>query len=280
MKKEPTMSREAQEKIVDVSLSDLVIDPANNCRKAVADDDPSIVQLAESIKIHGMYEPIGVQATSKGKFVLVYGYRRCQAWRVAGLEKRAMKARLLEAGDREVAIANVVENIHRSDLTPPEIVEALRRLSDHGFTNIEICRETGYTESHVSNMLSLSKRLTPELKQAFADQTGEGGWHVQEYLEVSKADPKDQAAKLAQLLEGKGSGRKRGARNGGKEKRTISVERARLESMVGQVGKAMAERQLSPETARGIAMVLDFLLGNKPWPFDPPKSEEEEEKEE
>src|SRR5687767_7700930 len=132
----------------------------------------SLAELAESIREHGILEPIVVAKTPAG-FQIIAGERRWRASRLVGLAKVPVVIReTTPQGMLEMAI---VENVQRQDLNPLERAQAYRRLMDEfGLTNSEIAQRVGKSPAYISNTIRLLT-LPDALKDALmSGQTSEG----------------------------------------------------------------------------------------------------------
>lgn len=132
----------------------------------------SLAELCESIKEHGILEPIVVAQTPAG-FQIIAGERRWRASRLAGLTKVPVIIReTTPQGMLEMAI---VENVQRVDLNPLERAQAYRRLMDEfGLTNTEISQRVAKSPPYISNTIRLLT-LPDALKDGLmSGQTSEG----------------------------------------------------------------------------------------------------------
>lgn len=113
----------------------------------------SLAELADSIKVHGILEPLVVAKTPAG-FQIIAGERRWRASKVVGLSKVPVIIReTTPQGMLEMAI---VENVQRIDLNPLERAQAYRRLMDEfGLTNAEIAERVSKSPSYISNTIRL-----------------------------------------------------------------------------------------------------------------------------
>ena len=128
-------------------------------------DDQSLEELAESIREHGILQPLIVSPQpGTNQFVLIAGERRLRAARIAGLAQVPVIIR--QASDQERLELALIENIQRADLTPLETAEAFQLLSDEfGLRHEDIAVRVGKSRESVSNTLRLLK-LPEEVKQA------------------------------------------------------------------------------------------------------------------
>lgn len=115
----------------------------------------SLAELSESIKVHGLAQPLLVTASPvPGDYELVAGERRLRAARMAGLVDVPCVVRHLSERDRHEL--SLIENIQREDLNAIEEAESMRRLMDEvGMTQEEMSRRLGKSRSAVANRLRL-----------------------------------------------------------------------------------------------------------------------------
>ena len=114
----------------------------------------SLKSLAESIKEHGVVEPVVVRPVVGERYQLVAGQRRLEAARQAGLE--AIPAVVHDLTDEQVLVLSLVENLQREDLNPVDEARAFQLLaSQFNFTHDGIARAVGRGRSYVSNSLRL-----------------------------------------------------------------------------------------------------------------------------
>ncbi len=132
----------------------------------------SLAELAESIREHGILEPIVVAKTPAG-FQIIAGERRWRASRLVGLPKVPVVIR--ETSPQGMLEMAIVENVQRQDLNPLERAQAYRRLMDEfGLTNSEIAQRVGKSPAYISNTIRLLT-LPDALKDALmSGQTSEG----------------------------------------------------------------------------------------------------------
>lgn len=118
-------------------------------------DDPSLVELAESVREKGVLTPLLVSKDQDG-YVLIAGERRWRAAQMAGLERVPVIVK--EASDPEHLELAIVENIHRKDLNPLEEAEAYNRLlALTGLTQEELAKKLGKDRSTITNALRILK---------------------------------------------------------------------------------------------------------------------------
>lgn len=125
-------------------------------------DPAQLQELADSIRQHGVIQPILVVETGEG-YQLVAGERRVQASRLAGLA--TIPAQVRHYDDRTILALALVENVQRAELDPIEKARALARLKEEfGATQEELAKEIGVSRPQVANLLRLL--ALPESVQA------------------------------------------------------------------------------------------------------------------
>jgi ParB family chromosome partitioning protein len=117
--------------------------------------EASLEELAESVRQHGVLQPVVVSRAPAGGYELIAGERRWRAARLAGLER--IPAVLREtSGDADQLALALIENLQREDLTPIEEARAYHHLrSELGLSQEEIARRVGKERSTVTNALRL-----------------------------------------------------------------------------------------------------------------------------
>jgi ParB family chromosome partitioning protein len=132
------------------------------------DFDPEALQeLAESIKVHGIIQPITVRRLEEGKYQIISGERRWQASRLAGLT--SVPAYVRTANDQQMLEMALIENIQRQDLNPIEIALSYQRLiTECGLKQEELGERVGKKRSTVTNYLRLLK-LPPDIQAGLRD---------------------------------------------------------------------------------------------------------------
>ena len=130
-------------------------------------DDEELGELAESIRQHGVLQPILVRPQIFGGYQIVAGERRYRASRLAGLTE--IPAIIRELSDSEAMQLALIENLQRSDLSPLEEAMGYRALmDDFGFSQEDVARTVGKSRPAVANMLrllSLPDEVKPLLEE-------------------------------------------------------------------------------------------------------------------
>lgn len=154
-------------------------------------DPQELAELAESIREHGIIQPLIVSYDEQsGAYIMIAGERRLLAARQAGLENVPVLVR--EASDQERLELALIENVQRADLAPLERAEAYRQLADDfHLTQEDIATRVGKSRETVANTLRLLK-LSPAVQKSLTDsQITEG--HARALLALPTAQAQNAA---------------------------------------------------------------------------------------
>lgn len=142
----------------------LIVPNPHQPRKVI--DPESIQELASSIKVEGLLQPIVVRSVENG-YELIAGERRWRAHQHLG--RSTILARVLDASDLSSASLSLIENLQREELNPLEEALGYQSLiSDFNLTQEDVSRRMGKSRSHISNLMRLLQ-LDGELRRLLAD---------------------------------------------------------------------------------------------------------------
>lgn len=131
-------------------------------------DEAQLGELAASIAVHGVLQPVIVRELADGGYQLIAGERRVRAARLAGLETIPAVVRDASGDETSLELA-LIENLQREDLNAIETASAYRELIDRfGMTHDAVARQIGKSRVAVSNALRLLD-LAPETQAAILD---------------------------------------------------------------------------------------------------------------
>ncbi len=117
-------------------------------------DETALTELADSIRTHGVVQPIVVRETPAGDYELIAGERRWRAAQLAGLD--VIPSVVRRVADEIALAVGLIENIQRENLNPVEEANGLRRLLDEfGLTHQQVADSIGRSRAAVSNLLRL-----------------------------------------------------------------------------------------------------------------------------
>jgi ParB family chromosome partitioning protein len=171
-----------------------LIRPNPNQPRATFNPD-ALGELADSIREHGLIQPLIVTAEGPDDYILIAGERRWRAARLAGLDQVPVVVKSATTPLELLELA-LVENIQRADLNPIEEGSAYRQLIDEfGLTQEEVARRVGKGRSTVANMVRLLELAEP-VQQAVTDGVLSGG-HARALATLS---PDQQMAVLGVVL--------------------------------------------------------------------------------
>ncbi len=128
-------------------------------------DEQALQELASSIKLHDIVQPITVsQQTANGKYRLISGERRWRASKIAGLKD--VPAYIRQANDQELLELALLENLQREDLNAVEIALSYKRMMEElNYTQEQVAERMGKERSTVANYIRLLK-LPPDIQVA------------------------------------------------------------------------------------------------------------------
>jgi ParB family chromosome partitioning protein len=130
-------------------------------------DQEALRELAESIKVHGIIQPVTVRKLARNQYQLISGERRYQAARLAGLKTIPVYVR--SADDQQMLEMSLIENIQRENLNPVEIALSYQRLlTECNLKQDELGDRVGKNRTTVTNYLRLLK-LPPDIQIALRD---------------------------------------------------------------------------------------------------------------
>ena len=187
-------------------------------------DEVSLAELADSIREHGIIQPLTVRKLASGYYQIIAGERRWRAARIAGLQE--VPVIVIEADDRTAAELAMIENLQREDLNPMEEAVGFQSLIEtYHMTQEEAASRVGKSRSAVTNalrLLTLTRSvaelveegklsagharallpLSPSLQEKAAEAVVSGGLSVRQTEALAKrlsADPADEKKPSGQV---------------------------------------------------------------------------------
>jgi ParB family chromosome partitioning protein len=144
-----------------IALSDIQINPKQPRRDF---DETALNELAASIKLHDIIQPLTVSKLPNGKYQLIAGERRFRASKIAGLKD--VPAYVRQANDQQLLELALLENLQREDLNAVEIALSYKRMMEElNYTQEQVAERMGKERSTVTNYLRLLK-LPPDIQLA------------------------------------------------------------------------------------------------------------------
>ena len=209
-------------------------------------DEDALAELTDSIRQHGVIQPITVRRIDSGYYQIIAGERRWRAARAAGLAE--VPVRIIEADDRLAMELALVENLQREDLNPIEEARGYRTLmEDYRMTQEEAAAAVGKSRPAVANALRLLNLSLPVLTMTEEGSLSAG--HARALLPLE--DPALQLRAAEIVLE-----------------KRLSVRQT--EALAAQLAKAPAEpteeplsREIAVDYVKEVEHELENLLGRK-----------------
>ena len=174
-----------------VSLPISQVEPGlNQPRKRF--DPEALAELADSIREHGIIQPLTVRRLSSGYYQIIAGERRWRAAKQAGLDE--VPAVIIEADDRKVMELGLIENLQREDLNPAEEARGYQVLmTEYGMTQEQVAQRMGKSRPAVTNALRLLN--LPEDLMALVEEGKLSAGHARALLGAPTPALQRQAAK-------------------------------------------------------------------------------------
>ena len=161
-------------------------------------DEETLADLAESIRLHGILQPLTVRRLASGYYQIIAGERRWRAAKLAGLSE--VPAIIVEADDRTVMELGLIENLQREDLNPMEEAMGYQALiEEYGLTQEEAARRVGKSRPAVANALRLM--ALPDAIRALVEEGKLSAGHARALLSVPDSTSQK---KLAQKVVAEG----------------------------------------------------------------------------
>ncbi len=130
-------------------------------------DEEALQELASSIKLHGIIQPLVVTKTDDDKYMIIAGERRWRASNLAGLEK--LPVVIKNYTEKQIKEISLIENLQREDLNPIEAARAIKQLMDeYNLTQETVSDRIGKSRSSIANTLRLLS-LYPDVIKMIED---------------------------------------------------------------------------------------------------------------
>lgn len=245
-----------------------IVPNKNQPRKTFVEED--LRELLESVKRHGILQPVLVRRKSEDRYELIAGERRFRAAAMAQLP--AVPAVIRKSNDEESTILSLIENIQRSNLNPVEEAKAYRQLMDElGATQEAVAERVGRDRASVANICRVLSLPTDVQGMVASGQLTLG--HAKVILGIKKAEDRLTLAKrilrdqlsvrqVEQLVK-KGSGKARSRRTAGQSLHADVEERLRKHlgtKVVIRSKQQKGEVILSYYSQEDLTRIVDVIL--------------------
>ncbi len=137
--------------VLEIEIDKLMPNP-NQPRKNF--DEEALNDLAKSIKVHGVIQPIVVNKEQNGTYLIIAGERRYRASKIAGITK--VPAIVKNYTEKQIKEISIIENLQREDLNPVESARAIKQLmEEYSLTQEEVAERIGKSRSNIANTIRL-----------------------------------------------------------------------------------------------------------------------------
>ncbi|MBR2467881.1 MAG: ParB/RepB/Spo0J family partition protein [Clostridia bacterium] len=179
------------ERVCDIDIKLIDVNP-NQPRKNF--EPTALKELADSIKVHGIFQPIILNKNSDGRYVIVAGERRFRASKIAGL--KTIPSIIKNYTEQQIKEIALLENIQREDLNPVEVANAMKELLEiYGWTQEVLADRLGKSRPAIANTLRLLS-LQPEVLALIESGKLSAG-HARSLVVVTDPETQVKLAKLA-----------------------------------------------------------------------------------
>ncbi len=153
----------------------------------------ALADLTDSIRVHGIIQPLTVRRLSSGYYQIIAGERRWRAAKAAGLD--SVPAVIIEADDRKVMELGLIENLQREDLNPVEEAKGYQVLvQEYGLTQEEVAQSMGKSRPAIANTLRLL--ALPEAVLILLEEGSISAGHARAILAAPDQDLQIKAAQM------------------------------------------------------------------------------------
>ena len=231
---------------LEIALANIKQNP-NQPRKNF--DVDALEELAESIKVHGVIQPIIVTKTTGEDYIIIAGERRYRAAKIAGLT--SIPAIVKKYTDRQIKEIALIENMQREDLNPIETAKGLKQVMvEYKMTQDELAERIGKSRSAIANTLRLLT-LEPEVVM-LVEQGSLSAGHARALVALTDAPKQIMLARMA-------SGEKMSVREVEQKVKDLLTPSAPKKRLVRE--QSMELRELVEEMQRAFATKVS-VVGN------------------
>ncbi len=184
-------SKNKKEVVKEVDTIDINKIEPNSAQPRKFFDEDSIQELAESIKQHGLIEPLIVQKSREDFYMIIAGERRWRAAKIAGLKRIPVIVK--DYTSQQIMEIALIENLQREDLNPIEEAEAYNRLiEEYNLKQDDVAEKVSKSRAAVTNSLRLLK-LDERVRNMIIEDKIKSG-HARALLSISDGDKQYSAA--------------------------------------------------------------------------------------
>lgn len=244
--------------VLDIPIGDIRPNPSQPRREF---NEEALEELADSIRRHGIIQPVTVRYIGQRRFELISGERRLRASKLAG--KQDIPAYIREADDEQLIAFALIENIQREELNLLEIAMGYQRLIDEcNYTQMDVAERVGKNRTTVTNTLRLLQ-LPDFIQAALRDEEITGG-HARSLINVKSES--DQMKLLRKIISGELSVRQteelvrtiEKKRELGRKLKPVQKTNPFLENLTDRLRKQLGTKVLIQEKGTGGKITIEY----------------------
>lgn len=157
-------------------------------------DENALQELANSISVHGVIQPLVVNKIDDDKYMIIAGERRWRASKIAGLEK--VPVVIKNYTDKQIKEISIIENLQREDLNPIEAARAIKQLmEEYNLTQEVVSERIGKSRSNIANTLRLLSLYPDVIKMVEEGRLSSG--HAKTLVSIDDTTTQIKLAKQA-----------------------------------------------------------------------------------
>ena len=246
-------SRATHAQIREVPIERILPNPA---QPRLSYEEDSLTELADSIREHGVLQPILVRPKGQNRYQLIAGERR---WRASRLAQRETIPAIVVDFDEETALeVSIIENLQREDVSPLEEAGMYRKMTDLGYSVRQLAQKIGKDKGYVENRLRLAE-APAEIRELVSVRKDT----ISHAYELMKLTDERQRRRLAKkVAAGELSLAKLRAITGGEETdpTAAKVLKRRARTMAGSFAAARHADDALVDTKGKLAVAVDELV--------------------
>ena len=246
-------SRATQATIREVAVGRILPNPA---QPRLSYEEDSLTELADSIREHGVLQPILVRPVGS-KYELIAGERRWRASRMA--QRESIPAIVVEFDDETALEVSIIENLQREDVSPLEEAAMFRKMTDLGYSVRQLAQKIGKDKGYVENRIRLAE-APPEIRELVSVRKDTLS-HAYELMKIPDERTRRRLAK--KVAAGELTLSRLRAITGGSgpaEPRSTVKPKRRARTVAGQVAAAMAADDALVNNRTRLAGAIDELV--------------------
>ena len=243
-------SRATRAQLREVPLDRILPNPA---QPRLSYEEDSLTELADSIREHGVLQPILVRPVG-GKYELIAGERRWRASRMA--ERETIPAIVVEFDEQTALEVSIIENLQREDVSPLEEAAMFRKMTDLGYSVRQLAQKIGKDKGYVENRIRLAE-APPEIRELVSVRRDTLS-HAYELMKIVDERTRKRLAK--KVAAGELTLARLRLITGGKEPDATAHPKRRAKTVAGKVAAVRAADDALVNNRAKLAEAIDELV--------------------